>query len=91
MLVHLQADAMAGAVDEVLAVARILDDRSDKIGYKIREARQVMRVPYMLIIGAKEVEDGTVSVRNRDTDETTVMTVDELISKLREEISERRS
>ena len=68
-----------------------LDDRSDKIGYKIREARQVMRVPYMLIIGAKEVENGNVSVRDRDTDETTVMTVDELIAKLREEISERRS
>ena len=45
-----------------------LDDRSDKIGYKIREARQVMRVPYMLIIGAKEVENGNVSVRDRDTD-----------------------
>ena len=68
-----------------------LDDRSDKIGYKIREARQVMRVPYMLIIGAKEVENGNVSVRDRDTDETTVMTVDELISKLQQEISERRS
>ena len=68
-----------------------LDDRSDKIGYKIREARQVMRVPYMLIIGAKEVEDGTVSVRNRDTDETTVMTVDELIAMLKEEISTRKS
>ena len=68
-----------------------LDDRSDKIGYKIREARQVMRVPYMLIIGAKEVENGNVSVRDRDTDETTVMTVDELIAKLQQEISERRS
>jgi len=68
-----------------------LDDRSDKIGYKIREARQVNRVPYMLIIGAKEVEDGTVSVRNRDTDETTVMTVDELIAMLKDEISSRRS
>ena len=62
-----------------------LDDRSDKIGYKIREARQVMRVPHMLIIGAKEVENGTVSVRNRDTDETTVMTVDALIAMLKEE------
>ena len=68
-----------------------LDDRSDKIGYKIREARQIDRVPYMLIIGAKEVETGTVSVRDRDTDETTVMTVDELIAKLREEIETRKS
>ena len=68
-----------------------LDDRSDKIGYKIREARQVMRVPYMLVIGAKEAEEGTVSVRNRDTDQTTVMTVDELTAMLKEEISTRKS
>ena len=45
-----------------------LDTRNEKIGYKIREARQVDRVPYMLIIGAKEVETNTVSVRDRDTD-----------------------
>ena len=68
-----------------------LDDRSDKIGYKIREARQVMRVPYMLVIGAKEAEEGTVSVRNRDNDQTTVMTVDELTAMLKEEISTRKS
>ena len=84
----------AKEVYEKLFAERIratLDDRSDKIGYKIREARQVNRVPYMLIIGAKEVEDGTVSVRNRDTDETTVMTVDELIAMLKDEISTRKS
>ncbi|MBQ4539404.1 MAG: threonine--tRNA ligase, partial [Oscillospiraceae bacterium] len=50
-----------------------IDERSEKIGYKIREAQQVERVPNMLIIGAKEVEDGTVSVRNRDTAETEVL------------------
>ena len=42
-----------------------LDTRNEKIGYKIREARQVDRVPYMLIIGDKEAESGTVSVRRR--------------------------
>ena len=68
-----------------------LDSRNEKIGYKIRYARQVDRVPYMLIIGEKEVAEGNVSVRDRDTDETTVMTVDELIAKLQQEISERRS
>ncbi len=84
----------AKSVYEKLNAAKIrvgLDDRSDKIGYKIREARQIDRVPYMLIIGAKEVESNTVSVRNRDTDETTVMTVDELIAKLRDEIETRKS
>ena len=94
MSVSDKSEDYAREVYEKLFAAGIrvtLDDRSDKIGYKIREARQVMRVPYMLIIGAKEVENGNVSVRDRDTDETTVMTVDELIAKLQQEISERRS
>ena len=87
------ADYAREVYDKLFAagIRATLDDRSDKIGYKIREARQVMRVPYMLIIGAKEVEDGTVSVRNRDTDETTVMTVEALIAMLNEEISTRKS
>jgi threonyl-tRNA synthetase len=66
-----------------------LDDRNEKIGYKIREARQVDRVPYMVIIGASEIENGTVSVRAMATDETTTMTVDEFIAKLNKEIKER--
>ncbi len=66
-----------------------LDTRNEKIGYKIREARQVDRVPYMLIIGAKEVETNTVSVRDRDTDETVTMTFDEFLGKLCKQIEER--
>ena len=66
-----------------------LDTRNEKIGYKIREARQVDRVPSMLIIGAKEVETNTVSVRDRDTDETVTMTLDEFFSKLCKQIEER--
>ena len=66
-----------------------LDTRNEKIGYKIREARQVDRVPYMLIIGAKEVETDTVSVRDRDTDETVTMTLDEFLGKLCKQIEER--
>ena len=66
-----------------------LDTRNEKIGYKIREARQVDRVPYMLIIGAKEVETNTVSVRNRDTDQTVTMKLDEFLDKLCKEIKER--
>ena len=68
-----------------------LDDRNEKIGYKIREAQQVDRVPYMLIIGAKEAEEGNISVRNRDTGETTTMSLDEFIAKITEEISSRKS
>ena len=66
-----------------------LDTRTEKIGYKIREARQVDRVPYMLIIGAKEVETNTVSVRDRDTDQTVTMKLDEFLDKLCKEIKER--
>ena len=68
-----------------------LDDCSDKIGYKIREAQQVDRVRYMLVIGAKEAEEGTVAVRDRDSGETTTMTIDELIAKLHDEIDSRKS
>ena len=66
-----------------------LDTRNEKMGYKIREARQVDRVPYMLIIGAKEVETNTVSVRDRDTDQTVTMKLDEFLDKLCKEIKER--
>ena len=66
-----------------------LDDRNEKIGYKIREARQIDRVPYMLIIGEKEIESRTVSVRDRATDQTTNMTLEAFAEKLRREIEER--
>ena len=66
-----------------------IDDRSETIGYKIREARQVERVPYMLVIGEKEVEAGLVAVRDRATDKTQTMTMDEFCDKLAKEIAER--
>jgi len=62
------------------------DDRNEKIGYKIREAQQVDRAPYMLVIGAKEAEEGTISVRSRDTGETEVMSLEAFIAKVTEEI-----
>ncbi len=66
-----------------------LDDRNEKIGYKIREARQVDRVPYMVIIGAKEIETKTISVRSRATDKTESIGLDEFIAKLEDEIKNR--
>ena len=60
-----------------------LDTRNEKIGYKIREARQVDRVPYMLIIGEKEVTSGTVSVRMRQNDQTENMTLDAFIEMIK--------
>lgn len=66
-----------------------LDDRNEKIGYKIREAQAVDRVPYMLILGAKEAESGIISVRNRDTLETTEMPKEDFINTLLEDIKNR--
>ena len=45
-----------------------LDDRNEKLGYKIREAR-MDKVPYIIIVGEKEQENGTISVRSRDAEE----------------------
>ena len=80
------------SVYEALRAAKIrveLDDRNEKIGYMIREAQVVGRVPYMVIIGQQEAENGTVSIRNRDTAETTTMTLDEFIEKITRENRDR--
>ncbi len=66
-----------------------LDDRNEKIGYKIRSARQIDRVPYMLILGEKEIAENTVSARDRATDETTSYTLDAFLEKLEHEIKDR--
>ena len=65
-----------------------LDERDEKIGYKIREARGVDRVPYMLIIGEKEVEANNISVRDR-TNETVQRELGEFIADISREIAER--
>ena len=62
-----------------------LDDRNEKIGYKIREA-QLQKVPYMLIIGDKEVEAKTVGVRSRKEGDIGAMSQDEFIKKIKNEI-----
>ena len=67
-----------------------LDDRNEKIGYKIRSARQVDKVPYMIILGEKEIAEGNISVRDRATDQTTVYTVEAFAAKLQQEIAERK-
>ncbi len=65
-----------------------LDARGEKIGYKIREA-QLEKVPYMLIIGDKEVESGVISVRSRKEGDLGTMDYDALLGKLRKEIDEK--
>ena len=66
-----------------------LDDRNEKIGYLIREAQVVDRVPYMIIIGQKEVDENVISIRNRDTLETVSMPLDDFIKKITAEIKDR--
>lgn len=66
-----------------------LDDREEKIGYKIREA-QLQKIPYMLIIGEKEVEANAVGVRARKEGDIGQMPVKEFISKIKEEIEEKK-
>ena len=63
-----------------------LDDRSEKIGYKIREA-QIQKIPYMLIIGDKEIEAGAVGVRSRKDGDIGQMPTEEFMEKLKEEIA----
>ncbi|NGQ94474.1 threonine--tRNA ligase [Brevibacillus sp. SYP-B805] len=63
-----------------------LDARNEKIGYKIREA-QVAKIPYMLVIGEKEVADGTLSVRKRGVGDVGAQPVEQFIAGLLEEIS----
>lgn len=81
----------AHEVADKLAAAGIrvkVDDRDEKIGYKIREARSLDRVPYMLILGEQEVEAGNISVRDR-SNETHVAVLDEFIAQVVKENAER--
>ena len=79
----------AKKVEEQLSRAGIrvsCDTRSEKVGYKIREA-QLEKIPYMLVIGDKEVEEGTVSVRSRKEGDLGSMPVEGFLSKILQEIA----
>ena len=66
----------------------VLDDRNEKVGYKIREA-QLEKVPYMLVVGAKEVEENTVSIRSRESAENETMNVDEFVARIKDEVENK--
>ena len=79
-------------VYEALRAAKVrteLNDRNEKIGYMIREAQVVDRVPYMVIVGQKEADEGTVSVRRLDSTATETLTLEEFVEKITKEIRER--
>ena len=65
-----------------------VDDRSEKIGYKIRQA-QMAKVPYMLVVGDKEVEEGTVNVRKHGGDELGSVPFEEFFNSIKIEIKDR--
>ncbi len=65
-----------------------VDNRDEKIGYKIREARSIDRVPYMVIVGEKEAAEGTISVRDR-SNETVPSTIEDFCAKVVNEIETR--
>ena len=77
-----------GAALRAAGVRAVVDERDEKIGYKIREARGVDRVPYMLILGEQERDGGYISVRDR-TNETVQSDLDAFIEKVTAEIRGR--
>ncbi len=85
-------DYASGIYDKLrgMGIRCAMDDRNEKIGYKIREARQVDRVPYMVIVGEKEVESRTIAVRERDTDKTTTMELQDFCTSINDEIMSRK-
>lgn len=64
------------------------DERNEKVGYKIRDA-QVQKIPYMLIVGDREVEEGKVSVRHRSEGDLGSMSLDEFLERVRTEVESR--
>ena len=81
------AHQVAAKLDEA-GIRVAVDDRDAKIGYKIREARSIDRMPYMIIVGEKEAEEGAISVRDR-SNETHPFATDEFIAKVLEETRTR--
>ena len=65
-----------------------LDDRNEKLGYRIREA-QMHKVPYTLVVGEREAQQGTASLRQRGSDQSVVLSVDQILHDLAAEVGNR--
>lgn len=85
------SDKFSAYADNILAALKNqeirceIDKRNEKIGYKIREA-QLEKVPYMIIVGQKEEDSNTISVRSRDDGDIGTVEIDALINKIKSEI-----
>ena len=74
---------------EAAGIVRVeIDDRAEKIGYKIREA-QLKKIPYMVVLGDKEIASQTVSVRHRNQGDLGSLTVEDFITKVKKEVAEK--
>ena len=83
----------ATAINEKLAdegIRSALDTSNEKIGYKIRQAQQEDRAPYMLVIGAKEAESGMVAVRTRNGEDLGAMSMEAFLERLHQEIADKK-
>ena len=82
------ADAAAEITNKIkaLGIRALLDDRSESMNYKIRENLQQKKIPYVLVVGDKEIEDKTVAIRARGRGQIGTKPLDECISMLEEEI-----
>ena len=83
-----RADDAACELQQKLEKAGIrteLDVRNEKIGFKIREA-QMMKIPYMFVLGDKEVQDGVIAVRSRSEGSIGTMTYEQILAKMQEEV-----
>ena len=76
------------SIMEAKGIRAEVDTRNEKIGFKIREA-QMEKVPYMVVLGDKEVEDKVVALRDRKGGNHGVMSVEDLLAKLGQEIADR--
>ena len=82
------ADAAAEIANKIkaLGIRVLLDDRSESMNYKIRENLQHKKIPYVLVVGDKEIQDKTVAIRARGRGQIGTKPLDEFISMLEEEI-----
>ena len=84
---HEYAKELAQKMND-MGICAETDCRSEKLGYKIREA-QLQKIPYMVVIGDRDMENGTVSIRTRKGDDLGAMTPDQFIAKCVMEIASK--
>ena len=85
---HAEYAAKVLAELDAAGIRAEVDTRNEKMGYKIREA-QLQKIPYMLVVGDKEAESGTVSLRSRRAGDEGALALSDFISNIREEIDSR--